>query len=78
MAVGLKCPRCRNNTLSCRYLGEMGPPDRFLDRYEAVCSWCGYVEIREVDGGSPLGANWSTKCPFCGFEYCCEEVDGTE
>jgi len=56
----------------------MGPPDRFLDRYEAVCSWCGYVEIREVDGGSPLGANWPTKCPFCGFEYCCEEVDGTE
>ena len=66
MATGLKCPKCGKNTLSCSYNGDVGGVD-YLDEYQATCSSCGYEKIEHVSGGSPMGWNDFTKCPFCGI-----------
>jgi|YNPNPStandDraft_1061719.scaffolds.fasta_scaffold545642_1 hypothetical protein len=69
MASEIKCPKCGNRTLNCQYLGDVGGID-YLDRYKAKCSLCGFEEVKDVSGGSPLNANWPTNCPFCGKQYC--------
>lgn len=69
MATELRCPQCGKNTLSCHYVGDVGGVD-YLDEYEAHCSSCGFKKTELISGGSPVGQDWVTKCPFCGIEYC--------
>jgi len=72
MATGVRCPQCERNALTCRYIGDVGGVE-YLDLYEAYCHACGFKEIRLVNGGSPLGENWKTICPYCGEGHLTEE-----
>lgn len=69
MPGGLKCPLCGENTFSCTYVGDVGGVDYYIDEYKGRCQSCGYEESKLVEGGSVMGVNWVTKCPFCGQEF---------
>jgi hypothetical protein len=59
----LKCPRCNIN-LEC-FCNDVGGVD-YIDEYILICRKCGFNETTCRSGGSPLGENWCTECPFCG------------
>ena len=63
--VALKCPVCLQKA-EC-FHQDVGGVD-YIDEYVLYCGSCGYIERRSVSGGSPLGDNWTTSCPFCGIE----------
>ena len=61
----LRCPLCRQES-EC-FHQDVGGVD-YMDEYVLYCVSCGHTERRSVYGGSPLGNNWTTSCPFCGIE----------
>jgi len=60
----IPCPKCgySNATCSCRDVGGV----EYYDEYTLYCEKCGYTASSIQYGGSPLSANWDTRCPFCG------------
>ncbi len=64
-----KCPKCGSSSLGCRHR-EVGTID-YYDEYTLYCLDCDYIiETVKKYGGSPLGVNWSTYCPYCGQKFC--------
>jgi ribosomal protein S27AE len=57
------CPRCGSIT-PC-YTKDVGGVD-YSDEYTRHCPNCGNITRGTKNGGSPLGENELTECPFCG------------
>lgn len=60
---GLICPKC--GSVGQCYCYDAGGVE-YLDVYTFACDNCSYAEQEDIRGGSPLGDNWSTSCPYCG------------
>ena len=61
-----KCPKC--NAIGECFYRQVGHDDKYEDEYILYCKECGHIEKKQEHGGSVLGENWFTKCPFCGKE----------
>lgn len=63
MTAKSNCPKC-GKAAKC-YFREVGGCDRYTDEYTLICSTCGHKEQVQISGGSPLGQNNVTECPYC-------------
>lgn len=57
------CPKCGSEGACFGH--DVGGVDRYDDEYSFRCFECGYSDTQTISGGSPLGPNDSTNCPYC-------------